>query len=70
MGESLLIKININCIDWIIGKVLHKLQSLEIYDLDNCVLHQYWKFDNIRLQPNGDIVYEILVTRLFGGFEK
>lgn len=29
-----------------------------------------WKFDNARLKPNGDIVYEILVIRLFSHFEK
>jgi len=44
-------------------------QILEAYDRDNCVIFQSWKFDNIRLRPNRDIVFETLVICLFGIFE-
>ena len=60
--KSFLILTNIN---WITGIEFHKLQILEICLLDNCVLYQCWKFNNIRLKPCKDIVREI-----FGHFEK
>ena len=66
----LLILTNIIYINCITAKTFHKLQVLEVYNLDNCVLDQYWKFDNVRLKPNGDIGYEILLIRLFSHFEE
>ena len=59
--KSFLILTNIN---WITGIEFHKLQILEICLLDNCVLYQCWKCNNIRLKPCKDIVREI-----FGHFE-
>ena len=70
MGKSLLILINISFINWITGRAFHKLKILEVYDLQNCVLQHSEKFDNIWFKPNGDIIFEILVIRLFGRFEK
>ena len=55
---------NINYINWITGIEFHKLQILEVCLLDNCVLYQCWKFNNIRLKPCKDIVREILVIGL------
>ena len=45
-------------------------KNLKVYDLDNCVLYQSLTFHNIRLQPNGDFVFEILVICLSGLFEE
>ena len=50
---------NINYINWIAGIEFHKLQILDVCLLDNCVLYQCWKFDNIRLKPCKDIMPEI-----------
>ena len=69
MGKSLLILVNIKCIEWIGGKKIHKVQILEVYDLDRCLPNQCWKFEKIPLQPNGDIVFEILLIGLSNGFE-
>ena len=69
-GKCFLILTNINCINWITGIEFHKLQILEVCLLDNFVLYQCWKFDNVRLKPCKDIMHEILVIGLFGHFEK
>ena len=66
-GKSFVILTNIN---WITQIEFHKLQILEVCLLDNCVLYQCWKLDNIRLKPCKDIVREILVIGQFGHFEK
>ena len=54
---------NINYINRITEIKFHKLQNFGVYDLDNCVLYQCWKFYNIPLKPCKDIVREILVIR-------
>ena len=62
---------NINCINWKQGKHFINYTFLLVYELANCILYQSWKFDNIRLKPNGaDIMLEVLVVCLFGPFAK
>ena len=63
----ILIMTNINYIIWITRKTCDELQSLEVYDRDNCVLYEYWKFHIILLFWNP---VEILVIFLFGLFKK